>query len=121
MNNFKQEIAVTVIFLLVLLVLLNPLGLYMPTELIYIILGSILVLFGVYASLILKESPQDEREELHLYIANRFAYIYGSLALVVGIIYQGITDAHIDPWLLLVLAVLVVSKMLSLLHSAKMK
>ena|GEM_PF-671548 len=117
MKKTTQQLIITAIFVLVLLLLLNPFGFFMPTELMYIMLGGVLVLFGVYMSFVLKESPKDEREQLHRFIANRSAYVWGSVVLVVGIVYQGIADGHIDSWLLIVLGVMVVSKVLSLSRS----
>ena len=119
MNKFLQEIVITGIFILVLLLLLNPFGFFMPTELTYIILGGIAVVFAVYVSFVLKEEPQDEREQLHRFIANRSAYIYGSGALVIGMFYQALTDGVIDSWLLIVLGVMVVAKIASLYHSER--
>lgn len=120
-NPYTQEIFVAIIFGIILLLLLNPLGLFMPDRLVYIMLGGIVVLFGLYVSFIMKESPQDERERLHRFVANRFAYLLGTGVLVVGIVYQGLTEIHIDPWLLIVLGVMVVGKISSLIHSEKNK
>ena len=121
MNKIKQQLIITALFIVVIVLLLNPFGFFMPTELMYIMLGGVLVLFGVYMSFVLSENPKDEREQLHRYIANRSAYVWGSVALVVGIIYQGISEGQIDGWLLIVLGVMVVSKVASLYYSDKYK
>jgi len=119
MSKSTQEKIITGIFILILLFLLNPFGLFMPTELLYIMLGGVLVLFAIYVSFVLHEKPQDEREQLHRFIANRAAYLSGSTALVIAITYQGLTLAHIDSWLLIVLGVMVLAKVLSLYHSER--
>jgi amino acid transporter len=121
MNKFKQETVITTIFILVLLALLNPFDLFMPTELVYMILAAILVVFGVYISFVIKEDPKDERERLHRYISNRAAYVFGSATLVIAVVYQGISSYEVDPWLLIVLGSMVVSKIFSLHHSSKHK
>ena len=121
MNKIEQQLIITALFVVVLTLLLNPFGFFMPNELMYIMLGAVLVLFGVYMSFVLSENPKDEREQLHRYIANRSAYVWGSVALVVGIIYQGISDGQIDNWLLIVLGVMVISKVASLYYSDKHK
>ena len=120
MNHpYAQEIFVTVIFGIILLLLLNPFGFFMPERLLYIMLGGIVVLFGLYVTFIAKESPKDEREHLHRFVANRFGYLLGTGTLVLGIVYQGLTLSHIDPWLLIVLGVMVIAKTVSLIHSGK--
>ena len=111
-----QETIVTSLFILVLLLLLNPFDLLMAPYLVYIMLGGILVIFGLYV-FIIREHPQDEREELHHYIANRQAYLIGSAALVLAIIVEGLTKPHIDPWLLIVLGTMIVVKMGSLVYN----
>ena len=118
-NPYSQEIFVTIIFGLVLILLLNPFEFFMPDRLVYIMLGSVVVLFGLYVSFIAKESPKDERERLHRFVANRFAYLLGTGTLVIGIVFQGLTESNIDPWLLLVLGVMVVAKIVSLIKSEK--
>ena len=117
MNRAFQELIITGIFILVLILLLNPFGFFMPTELVYIMLGGVAILFAAYASFVLRETPRDEREQLHRFIANRSAYLWGSATIVVAIIYQGLTEGAIDPWLLIVLGVMVVAKVVSLYQS----
>ena len=114
-----QETIVTCIFILILILLLNPFHFWMPEKLVYIMLGGTLVLFGVYVSFVVQEKPQDERESLHRFIANRSAYLLGSAILVIAIVYQGFAAAAIDPWLLIVLGVMVITKMISLIRSER--
>lgn len=114
-----QELFVAGVFTLVLVLMLNPFGFFMPDKLVSIMLGGILVLFGLYATFVLKESPQDEREHLHRFLANRLAYLLGTTALVLGIVWQGITLRHVDPWLLVVLGTMVIAKVASLFYSDK--
>ncbi len=121
MQKETQQLVITFIFLAVLILLLNPFDFFMPTELTYIILGAILVLFGVYMSFVLQENPQDEREQLHRFLANRTAYLWGSVVLVVGIVYQSVSQGEIDAWLLIVLGVMALSKVASLYHSSRHK
>lgn len=119
MRERVQEIIITLVFVAVLILLLNPFGFWMPTELTYIMLGGVLVLFFLYVGLTIKERPQDEREQLHRFFANRAAAFYGSIVLVAGIIYQGLSGYEIDPWLGSALGIMVIAKLLSLLYSDK--
>lgn len=115
---YSAEKFVTLVFVVILILLLNPFGFFMPDMLTKIILAGTVVLFALYVYFILKESPQDEREQLHRFMANRSAYLFGSAILVLGIVYQG-SMGHLDPWLLLVLGTMVIAKILSLIHSEK--
>lgn len=111
-----KEIIITLLFVLALLTLLNPFDLLMSPYLVYIMLGGVLIIFSLYV-FIIREHPQDEREELHHYIANRQAYLIGSGALVLAILFEGFLEPHIDPWLLIALGVMVVVKMASLAYN----
>ena len=120
-NSLAQEILITAVFVVVLLLLLNPFGFFMPDRLVYIMLAGVVVLFSLYVSFVAKESPKDEREQLHRFIANRASSLLGTGILVFGIVYQGLTMSHIDPWLLIVLGAMVIVKVYSLYHSDKHK
>jgi len=66
-------------------------------------------LFVVFALLTIKEKPADEREKFHMMIAGRTSYIVGIGALVIAICYQALSD-YIDPWLIGILAVMLLTK-----------
>lgn len=116
---FQYEYVAVIIFIGILVLLLNPFHFWMPENVKYIMLASLLVLFGVYVSTVLKQQPQDEREEQHQFIAHRFGYLLGTALLMVGIIYEGITQYEIHPWLPIVLGVMVLANMCSLSYSRK--
>jgi len=118
-SPYTQELFVTLVFTLILLLLLNPFGFFMPERLVYIMLGGVVVLFALYVSFIVKEAPRDEREQLHRFHANRLGYLLGTGTLVVGIVFQGLNEPKIDPWLLLVLGAMVIGKVISLRYSEK--
>ena len=119
MTKLQQELTIGVIFILVLLLLLNPFGLFMPDRLVYIMLIGIVVLFGVHAWFIATSKPSDEREQLHNFIANRSAYLAGTAVLIVGAVYEGVTSYEINTWILLALGVMLIIKLSSLLYSDK--
>lgn len=75
------------------------------------LLGLFTLAVLAYSALIFRENPADERENELSLIAGKYAYVVGSTVLSIGIVVQ--TIAHdIDPWLLIVLASMVVSKSL---------
>ena len=51
--------------------------------------------------------------------AGRAAYIAGSSALVMGIIYQAHFLHHVDPFLVITLAVMTIAKYLGILYAEK--
>ena len=65
-----------------------------------------------YSTFIYRERPADEREYEVSLIASKHAYIIGSAVLTAGIILQSLNH-DLDPWLPIVLAIMVVTKSLS--------
>jgi len=115
-ENIKNEIIISVSFIVLLVLLLNPFGFWMPSSIVYLLLTALVVVFAVFASFLWRESASDEREELHRRIAGRVGYLAGTSALVLGIVVQGVTS-HVDPWLAVVLGVMVVGKIAGHLYS----
>ncbi len=69
----------------------------------------IFVLFGIYASFVLREKSEDERAAVHQALAGRNAFLAGSLILMVGILIQGYTHT-VDPWLVIGLVTMIIAK-----------
>lgn len=118
MDNIpKEEVMISAILIFLIGVFLNPFGLWMPDRLVYMLIVGFIVVFVLFVSLIYKEKVRDEREQLHKLLSGRVAYVAGTSALVLGIVIEGITQPHIDPWLLVTLGVMVLAKMGGLLYS----
>ena len=107
-NNFTETI-VTIALIVTAILLLNPLHFWMPDMMVMGMLAIILVLFGVFASFILKEKVFDERDDVNRSFAGRNAFLAGSATLMLGIVIQGYSH-KIDPWLVVALIVMVVIK-----------
>lgn len=75
-------------------------------------LVTILVLFLIF----FWRSPKDEREESHSAYSGKFGYILGSLTLIIAMIVQCYHHT-VDPWILIALTVMVVSRMIHLVHA----
>ena len=104
-----QETVVSVVFILLLLLFLNPFDLWMPDMLVYMMTGGLVVLFALFASFIWKEGARDEREQLHKMIAGRVGYLAGMAVLVLGVVWESMM-AHVDPWLIAVLGAMIIGK-----------
>jgi len=117
-NSLTNEIIITLGLVVVAVLLLNPFHFWMPNLMIVGILVSTLVLFGVFASFILREGASDERENAHRTLAGRNAFLTGSALLLTGIIFQSFSH-QVDPWLVVTLIVMIVAKIGTRLWSDK--
>ena len=116
-NNLKESI-VTIAIIVIAILLLNPFHFWMPDMMVMCMLAASLVLFGIYASYILREKSVDERDDLHKSLAGRNAYLTGSGILMLGIVIQGYTHA-VDPWLVIALIGMVIVKIITRMWSDK--
>jgi heme O synthase-like polyprenyltransferase len=110
------EIIIALVLVIILFLKADPFKFLMPNEIQMILLCVLAAAFALYAGLIFREKPADEREALHLYRASRVAYIAGTLALTVAIIIQDVFH-QLDPVLLAVLGIMIVTKLVVLLYS----
>ena len=109
MRDIAFETWFTFILLLLLLALVNPFGLWMPKQFEMICTVLVIVFFVLFAVSMLREKTHDEREELHRFIAARFAYFVGAGMLVLGIVIQTFMH-HLTFWLPLALGGMLVAK-----------
>jgi hypothetical protein len=109
MNNNVKEILVTVALIGTAVLLLNPFDFWMPDMVVMCMLAIALALFGLFASVVLRENSIDERDEQHKSLAGRNAFLVGSGILTLGIVIQGYTHA-VDPWLVFTLIGMIVVK-----------
>ena len=116
-NNVTEKVVAGALILIVVL-LLNPFHFWMPDMMVLGMLAAALVLFGLFASFILREDSQDERDEYHRTLAGRNAFLAGSAVLIVGIMIEGYRHA-IDPWLVLALTAMLVVKIATRIWSDK--
>lgn len=107
-NNIKETV-VTFGLIAIAILLLNPFHFWMPNMMMVSMLACILVLFGIFASFILREKSIDERDDQHKVLAGRNAFLAGSASLILGIIVQGYTHS-VDEWLVITLIVMVIAK-----------
>lgn len=91
-------------------------SLYMPMTLSSILITTLVLVFVVFAALVWKENPADEREAYHAMKTGRAAFLMGVGALVLGIIVQFL-EHEIDPWLIFALCTMVVTKIILLAYS----
>jgi len=110
------EIVVSLAFVVLLALKLDPLDLLMPNKVQMSILALLVAAAGLYAGILFRQKARDEREALHLYRASRFAYVAGVALLVLAIVVQSFHGGA-DPWLFYILAGMVIVKLAILIWS----
>lgn len=114
-----SEIATVIVFLIILVLFLNPFGFWMPEPLTYMMIVAVVVVFALFAGLVLKNSARDEREALHQMKAGRIGYLSGVGVLVLAIAIEGVILKEVDVWLVIALAVMVLARMCAAWYVAK--
>lgn len=114
-NNFLQEIIVSGVLIILLILFLNPFELWMPPILLMMLVLGLVVVFSLFASFIWRENNKDEREGLHKMMAGRVAFLAGTAILVIAIIIQSLRH-ELDAWLVVILGVMILAKISGLLY-----
>lgn len=110
------ETTSAVVLIIILFLVTNSKMLFMPKNTDMMLLLVFIISFLIFSAAIWKETPQDERENLHRLNAGRISFLVGSVVLAVGILSQA--GAHkIDPWLVWALIAMVGSKLISRIFS----
>ena len=114
-NNFFGEIIISVILIGVLIFFVQPVYHMMPDVMYPLMSPLLLIIFIILAATLWKETPGDERIQLHKLIASRFAYFAAIATLVVGILFQT-TYGKLDPWLVITACILLLAKLLGIIY-----
>jgi len=114
-NNFIGEAIISIILIALLAFFLNPLELMMPQSMHMIMIPMLVVLFVVFTGVLWRETAGDEREQLHRFIASRFAYFAAIATLVIAIVVESFQKA-IDPWLIITLCIALLAKIAGLIY-----
>lgn len=115
-NNTLQEIIISLILILLLVLFLNPFHFWMPNALLMMMVLGLLIVFAFFSGFIWKENARDEREGLHRMLAGRTAFFTGGAVLVIGIIVQSFNHS-LDPWLVFTLGSMILAKIIGLIYS----
>lgn len=110
-NKYIPEIIISLILITLLLICLNPFNLLMPSPMIKMLVVLIILVFGIFTTVIWKEKPTDERENLHKGLAGHFAFLVGTFILIIGIAIQELNH-NLDPWLIYALIGMVLGKII---------
>ncbi len=115
-NNFVTEIIVSLILVVTLLIIVNPSDFFMPSMMQVTIACVSVFVFGLFATLVLKEKAEDERESFHRSLAGRNAFLTGSAVILLGVLF-GLFNHKVDSWLVAALVTMVITKVLTRIYS----
>ena len=115
-DKFAWEVILSLILIILLVALLNPFDYGMPPPVQIAMTISLIIFFLILIGFIWQEKAQDEREYLHRFIANRFAYVTGTSLLVLGIVIQS-TRHIVDVWLIITLTAMIIAKLVGVIYS----
>ena len=114
-NNLSQEVSISGILIILLVLFLNPFDFWMPTALLMMMVLGLIIVFALFASFVWRENHRDEREGFHKMMAGRIAFLVGAGLLTLGIIVQSFNHV-LDPWLVFILAGMIVAKVTALIY-----
>jgi hypothetical protein len=115
-QSFLMEILLALVIVILLLVLINPFGVLMPSAMTMMLVAILALIFAAFAIFVWKEKPTDEREAFHGMIAGRVAFLFGAGTIVLGIIIQAFSHS-LDNWLIIALGVMVIAKLVGLIYT----
>ena len=114
-NKFIGEIIISLLLIGLLIFFINPLDLLMPHALHPFMIPFLVVLFIIFVGFLWKETPGDEREQFHKYIASRFAYFAIITTLTIGVIFQSF-KGEVDPFLIIGICIALLAKIFGLIY-----
>lgn len=114
-NNFLGETVISLALIGLLIFFINPLDLLMPYALHPFMVAFLVVLLIIFTGLLWKETPGDEREQMHKFIASRFAYFAVIATLIIGVIFQSF-KGEVDPFLIIGICIALLAKILGLVY-----
>lgn len=114
-----KNILIPLIVIILAIASLDPFMVLMPESMVYGLLVLLFISFVIYTSFVWHEHANDEREEVHRALAGRIAYIAGTTTLVTGIIYQIYYIHHVDPFLVIALSVMAITKYFGIFYTEK--
>lgn len=118
MKNNLVEGGVVFVLVALLIILINPFDIFMPTMMQMLVVALAALLFALFAGFIWKEKAEDEREELHRFLAARFAYLGGAGILMLAVLVQSF--AHdLDRWVIGALIGMLVAKVLGRIYAER--
>ncbi len=106
----KKDIVIPLLVIATATAFFDPLMYLMPSMMVSLVLGLLMISTLVYALVIFKEGARDEREVSLRAYADRLAALVGTLGLVILIMYQVLIVHHVDTSIIIILIAMIVTK-----------
>lgn len=110
-SNIIGETIISIALIFLLIFYLHPLEPMMPKPMHTVMVPLVVILFIFLAAFFWRETPGDERQELHRLLVSRFAYFAGMLTLTIAIILQSM-HRSVDSWLIITLCIMLLAKLI---------
>jgi len=121
MKSSTHEFTIVGALLFFAFLFFNPFDFWMPNTVTLLMAGGLVVVFAVFAGVVLHEKPEDEREVSHTMNASRTGYLLGLTIVVLGIVVEALTAYRIDPWLIAALVVMAAGKLVTSFYLKRFK
>jgi hypothetical protein len=116
-----------IILIVLLLLLLNPFQFWMPTVMQTVLIALVFVVFLILVLFVIGRDVQDERERMHRMFSDRVALLVGSSVLIFSLIISSISkafwqhcmDTMFQPWVVISLSAMALSKYIALIYARK--
>lgn len=106
----KKDILVPLVVIITAVAFLDPFMYLMPSFIVNLVLGLLLVSTILYSLVIFKEGARDEREVSLRAFADRLACLVGTSGLVAVIMYQVLIVHRVDTLIVIILVAMIVTK-----------
>jgi ABC-type xylose transport system permease subunit len=106
----RKDILVPVVVIVSALAFIDPFMYLMPSMMVSLVLGVLMVSSVSYALMVYKEGARDEREISLRAFADRIACLVGTTGLVGLIVYQVLVIHHVDTFVVVILLLMIISK-----------
>lgn len=120
MSKEIKSIIVAALIIPTLILVINPGGLWMPDMVQMTLAVVFLILFSVFAVFVMGERTNDEREQLHKLLAGHTAFLIGSALLAIAVLVQAMNH-DIDPWLVVALGGMILTKLIGMIWAHRKK
>lgn len=82
----RGDLLVTLFLILCLVISTNVFKSFMPSSIVMVVIALFVALFSLYAMLVWKENPRDEREAQLLLTSDRLGFLAGAIVLSVSLV-----------------------------------
>jgi hypothetical protein len=114
-----KDILVPIIVIVSALAFIDPFMYLMPSVMVSVVLGVLMVSALSYALMVFKEGARDEREVSLRALADRITCLVGTTGLVGVIVYQVLVVHRVDTFIVVILLAMIITKFLAHVYAER--